>query len=58
MVLVQVELDLNESNKVRLIGRQGPGRFPRTPINENGAWIDASQAGNFSHFLIIFLNFI
>uniref|UniRef100_A0A914LU27 peroxidase n=1 Tax=Meloidogyne incognita TaxID=6306 RepID=A0A914LU27_MELIC len=24
-------------------GRQGPGRIPRTPINENGAWIDASQ---------------
>jgi len=28
-------------------GRQGPGRIPRTPINENGAWIDASQAGKF-----------
>uniref|UniRef100_A0A915LUV1 BZIP domain-containing protein n=1 Tax=Meloidogyne javanica TaxID=6303 RepID=A0A915LUV1_MELJA len=39
-------------------GRQGPGRIPRTPINENGAWIDASQAGKFfENFLKIFKNF-
>jgi hypothetical protein len=26
-------------------GRQGSGRTPRTPINQNSVWIDASQVG-------------